>query len=263
MATNQNMALWDSVQTTDKAYTKTAELDGRLVTSINGTYVARRLTETFGPIGKGWGYDILEDRFDNGAPIWAGTGEDRRIIAHEVMHTTKLKAWYLRGGKKHYITHYGHTPFVRSSKYGAYTDFDAPKKSVTDAIKKAFSLAGVCADVHLGMFEDPNHLYAIELKQRLEVAGEDGATEAMKEARSEFREWLDRQIAAVVRSPNERTLDLLAKNLAEQAREKAKVVKYDPAEVERRITEAVEKHRQWLIDNPAAPTRPIKLANEE
>ncbi len=113
------------------------------------------------------------------------------------------------------------------------------------------------------MFEDPNYLYAIELKQRLEVAGEDGATEAMKEARSEFREWLDRQIAAVVRSPNERTLDLLAKNLAEQAREKAKVVKYDPAEVERRITEAVEKHRQWLIDNPAAPARPTKLANEE
>ncbi|EAA3799439.1 hypothetical protein DOQ73_24615, partial [Salmonella enterica subsp. enterica] len=151
-AENANMALWDQVKTTDKAFTKTAELDGRQVTSINGTYIARRATEIFGPIGKGWGFDIIEDRFDQGAPICVGSGENTRVIAYELMSTIRLKFWYLRGGRKNYISQYGHTPFVRNGKWGPYTDFDAPKKSVTDAIKKCLSLAGFSADIHLGMF---------------------------------------------------------------------------------------------------------------
>ena len=248
MATNQNMALWDSVQTTDKAYTKTADLDGRSVTSINGTYVARRLTETFGPIGKGWGFDILEDRFDNGAPIWAGTKDDRRIVAHEVMHTIKLKAWYLRGGKKNYITHYGHTPFVRNSKYGPYTDFDAPKKSVTDAIKKAFSLAGFSADIHMGMFDDPTYLFGLELQKRLDEASESGKQEVMDEAKAAFRAWVETQIEVIAATNNQRSLEAMRKTICEKAREKAKVVNYDPADVEHRINEAADERLQYLND---------------
>ena len=110
---NPNMALWDSVKTTDKDHTKTQKLDGRDVTTINGMYVVQRATEVFGPIGKGWGYEILVDRFDQGAPITAGKADDPRVIAHEMVHTIQLKLWYLRGGKKNYVTQYGHTPFIR------------------------------------------------------------------------------------------------------------------------------------------------------
>lgn len=259
---NPHMQLWDAVQTTDKAFTKTADLDGRQVTSINGTYIAKRATEMFGPVGKGWGFDILEDRFDQGAPITAGSGEHFRVIGHDIMHTIKLKFWYLRGGKKNYITHYGHTPFVRGSKYGPYTDFDAPKKSVTDAIKKCLSLAGFSADIHMGMYDDPNYLYGLELKQKLEEAGESGQADAMKDARADFLDWLDRQIAAIVMSPSPRALDLLEKNLAAQAREKAKVVKYDPSKVEERIRAAVDERKQFLTDNPPTHTRPIQKQGE-
>ncbi|MDH1865701.1 hypothetical protein N5D83_02570 [Pseudomonas chengduensis] len=238
------MALWESVKTTDKAFTKTQDLEGRQVTSINGMYVVQRATETFGPIGKGWGYEILVDRFDQGAPIRdKKTGE---VIAHEQMHTILLKLWYVHGGKRSHVTQYGHTPFVRSSQWGAYTDFDAPKKSLTDAIKKCLSLLGFCADVHLGMFEDETYLEGLDLKKRLEEAGEGGKQEVMEEVKAEFRAWVENQISVINGTNNQRSLEAIRKNICAKAREKAVVANYDPAEVERRITEAAEERLQFL-----------------
>ena len=88
---NANMALWDSVKTTDRDHTKTQDLEGRQVTSINGMYVVQRATETFGPIGKGWGYEILADRFDQGAPI--RDKKSGEVISHDQMHLIQLKLW--------------------------------------------------------------------------------------------------------------------------------------------------------------------------
>jgi hypothetical protein len=240
------MALWESVKTTDKDFTKTQKLEGRDVTSINGMYVVQRATETFGPIGKGWGYEILADRFDQGAPIRdKKTGE---VIAHEQMHTILLKLWYVHGGKRNNVTQYGHTPFVREGSWGPYTDFDAPKKSLTDAIKKCLSLLGFCADVHLGMFEDEIYLQGLDLKKRLEEAGEGGKQEVMNEAKADFRAWVETQIEVIEATNNQRALESMRKTICEKAREKAKVVNYDPAEVERRINEAADERLQYLND---------------
>jgi hypothetical protein len=250
---NPNMALWEQVCTTDMAHTKTMDLEGRSVTTINGMYIAMRATEVFGPIGKGWGYDILEERFDNGAPIMAGSGENYRVIAHDVMHTIKLKLWYLRAGKKNHIIQFGHTPFIRGSKYGPYTDFDAPKKSLTDAIKKCLSLAGFSADVHMGMFEDPIYIEGLELKKRLEEAGD--ADSVLDEAKAEFKEWLSRQISALPRCPNERALKQMYQLIVQQACAKAVVVKFNPADVEARITAAYNARMEELA--------PVQASNEE
>ena len=242
-----NLALWESVQTTDKKFTKEAQLDGRSVTSINGTYMAKRATEEFGPIGKGWGFDILVDRLDQGAPI---LGKDGAVIAHELMHTIQLKLWYVRAGKRNSVTHYGHTPFVRKSQYGPYTDFDAPKKSLTDAMKKCLSLIGFSADVHLGMFDDQTYLEGLELKKRLEDAGDPES--AMDEAKEDFKAWLRSQLDALQAAPNVRSLNLMRKQIAEKARAKAVVVKYDPAEVESRINEVADEHQRTLEPNTPA-----------
>lgn len=244
---NPNMALWNQVCTTDMAHTKTSNFDGRDITSINGMYVAMRATAEFGPIGKGWGYDILADRFDQGAPITAGKSENIQVIGHEVMHTIQLKLWYLRGGKKNYITQYGHTPFVFSTKWGLKTDFDAPKKSLTDAMKKCLSLAGFCADVHMGMFDDPIYLEGLELKKRLEEAGD--ADSVLDDAKTEFKEWLSRQVSALPRCPNDRALKQMYQLIVQQARAKAVVVKFNPEDVEARITAAYNARLAEL--NPA------------
>ncbi|SDG86691.1 hypothetical protein SAMN05216588_101239 [Pseudomonas flavescens] len=240
---NPHMQLWDSVKTTDKKYTKTQQLDGRPVTSINGMYIVQRATEAFGPIGKGWGYDILVDRFDQGAPI---TGKDGILLGYEQVHTIQIKLWYVRGGKRNHVTHYGHTPFVRKSQFGPYTDFDAPKKSLTDAIKKSLSLVGFSADVHLGMFEDEVYLEGLKLKQRLEEAGEDGAQEVLSEAKAEFRNWVETQIQILGKANNQRALEALRKNVCAKAREKAEVVNYDPSDIEQRINEAAAERMAFL-----------------
>lgn len=243
---NPKMAIWNQVNTTPVQYTETVHFDGRDITQIDGMYVVMRATELFGPIGKGWGFDIIEDRFDKGAPILNNKGE---VIAWELMHTLLLKLWYVHAGKRCYTTQYGHTPFVRKSQYGAYTDFDAAKKSLTDAIKKCLSLAGFCADVYLGMFDDPIYVEGLELKKRLEEAGD--ADSVMTDAKEDFKDWLSRQVSALPRSPNERALKQMYQLIVQQARAKAVVVKFNPDDVEARINAAYNERMAELTSAQA------------
>lgn len=66
--TNPNMALWDQVKTTDKAFTKTVEMDGRSVTTISGTYIARRATGSVRPHRQGWGFDVSRTAWTRAHP---------------------------------------------------------------------------------------------------------------------------------------------------------------------------------------------------
>jgi len=50
-----NMALWDSISTTDVKQTKSAKVDGNNLTSISGQYMVMRATEAWGVVGVGWG----------------------------------------------------------------------------------------------------------------------------------------------------------------------------------------------------------------
>lgn len=240
-AENTKMALWEQVCTTDKDHTRTAQLDGRPVTSINTQYLIQRATETFGPVGKGWGYEVLIDRFDQGAAV---TTKDQVVIGHEQMHTCQVKLWYLHGGKRNSVVHYGHTPYVRRSQYGLYTDFDAPKKSLSDAIKKCLSMIGFAADVHLGLFDDQTYLQGLELKKRLEEAGDESSV--MDEAKEEFKDWLSRQISALERAPSLQSLELMRKQFVITARAKALVVRFNPDEIEQRINNACEAYAATL-----------------
>lgn len=244
-AADSKMALWDQVKTTDKDHTETKHLEGRNVTTINTQYLLQRATEMFGPAGKGWGYEVLVDRFDEGAPI---VNKDGHKIGNELVHTCQIKLWYQHGGKRNSVTHYGHTPFVRQSQYGPYTDFDAPKKSLSDAIKKCLSVLGFSADVHLGMFDDSTYIEGLELKKRLDEAGDKDSV--LNEAKAEFKDWLARQINVLERAPSVQSLSLMRKQAVQTARAKAEVVKYNPDEVERHISEAADAREKHLTANP-------------
>jgi len=241
---NPKMTIWEQVKETDKAFTKTTNFDGRDITSINTLYMVKRATELFGPLGKGWGYDVLIDRFDQGAPVLSKDGSV--VLYNEQMHTIQIKFWYVHAGKRNHVTHYGHTPYVRKTQWGASTDFDAPKKSLSDAIKKCLSMLGFCADVYLGMFDDATYLEGLALKKALEEAGESGADQVLAEAKSDFRDWLRSQLTAIDACPNERALMLIAKQLVSTARAKAVVVNVNPDEVEERINQAAEARRAVL-----------------
>lgn len=183
-----NLKMWKSVQKTDPAFTKEYSGPGGFSgTAVNASYLAMRATDVFGPCGTGWGYDVLEDRFDIGGPIIDKTTKE--VLCNSQMHTIKLAFWYLGAdGEKKTVIHYGHTPFITQNKFGVATDFEAPKKSLTDAIGKCLSQLGFSADIRLGLYDDIH--YVSELKNESEIERADDKVEARERQVEEYREWL-------------------------------------------------------------------------
>jgi len=236
-----NLDLWKSVEETAPGYTKTGDLDGRKVTSINGTYMVKRATEAFGPIGQGWGYEIEDESFQPGAPIT----KDGAVIGNAIMHTLKVRLWYMRGEKKCEVVHFGHTPYIRGTHYGAMTDFDAPKKSLTDAIKKCLSMIGFSADVFLGLYDDTNYVEAAKVKESVRNA--DDAEEEMTKARTEFSEWLKRETDTYAKVPSPAPLRLMYQGHLRKAQRQCAVLGVDFEKVKARIDEAYNAQLDKLI----------------
>ena len=192
---SDNLKLWNSVEKTDPDYTKAYKGHGGFIaTSINAEYIIKKATEKFGPVGVGWGWDIIEERYDTGAPLKPKEDDPiPEIEIRSVVHTCKIKLWYILPGRedKAYIEHYGHTPHVYSNKYGFQTELEAPKKSLTDAIKKALSMLGFAGDVFLGEYDDINYLE--ELKREFAVEKADDQDAERERQAAEFREWYQKQ----------------------------------------------------------------------
>jgi len=165
-----NMRIWEQVQTTDTRYTKNAEVGGQKITSLNGTAMVMKATEMFGPVGIGWGWRVLEERFDDGHEVFAGEGEKRICLGREIGHTVKIQLWFMQDGQRGEVEQYGCTRYQYKTKYGMTTDGEAPKKSLTDAIKKALSMLGFSVDVFLGMFDDVNYVQQLQAEQAIEQA---------------------------------------------------------------------------------------------
>ncbi|MEX5968212.1 hypothetical protein [Providencia hangzhouensis] len=66
---SDNLSIWKRVQRTDARFTKPLEGMGFVGTSINSTYMFMRATEIFGPIGEGWGYEVIEEKLIDGKPL--------------------------------------------------------------------------------------------------------------------------------------------------------------------------------------------------
>lgn len=160
-----NKALWESVCETLPSATTNQKLDGRSVTSICTVYALKAATEAFGPAGKGWGYEIVQERFDQGRPIFAADGA---VVSHEMIHTVLLKVWYMLDGEKYDTpAQFGHTIYLRQLNNGSIrTDNEFGKKTVTDALKKCLTLLGFFADVHAGKFDDVKYVQAAKQAER-------------------------------------------------------------------------------------------------
>lgn len=173
-----NMQIWEKVSTTDTRYTKAAEVGGQKITSLNGTAMIMKATEIFGPVGIGFGWSVMEERFDPGAEMFVGVGDKRASLGLELNHTIKINFWFELDGKRGQIEQYGCTKYLYKSKYGTTTDGEAPKKSLTDAIKKSLSMLGFSADVFLGMFDDDEYVNQLKDEEKLDQAEDKIAEEA-------------------------------------------------------------------------------------
>ncbi|KAB0502806.1 hypothetical protein [Pseudomonas lini] len=190
-----NMQIWEKVSTTDTRYTKAAEVGGQKITSLNGTAMIMKATEVFGPVGIGFGWSVMEERFDEGSEMISGEGDKRLVLGRELNHTIKIRFWFELDGKRGEIEQYGCTRYLYKSKYGTTTDGEAPKKSLTDAIKKSLSMLGFSADVFLGMFDDTGYVEQLKDEERLEDAADKDA-EILRQ-KQERLDWLNSAVETI------------------------------------------------------------------
>lgn len=196
-----NLELWKSVFKTDERFTTAFSVNGG-GTSINGTYMTMMATREFGPKGQGWGVDILEERFDTGAPItrtikgtdgnntWELIPDGMGGILMEKHHVIKIRLWYLKNDVRGEEFAFGCTPYIYGSKYGPICDGEATKKSLTDATKKALSGLGFSGDIFMGLYD--NAEYRQKNKAEFDLKNASETAEDAARLRKEFDDKLTR-----------------------------------------------------------------------
>lgn len=201
---SNNLRIWNQVCATDPAHTKAFNKGGGFKgTSINPTYNNRKLTEVFGLCGIGWGFDVKKEEYINGHYI---SDKDR-----EVTHVIRILFWFKDGEKLGKIPSFGQTTYIGKNKNGIFTDEEAPKKSLTDAITKASSMLGFGADIFMGMYDDVKYVNDLKNKTIEDLKKIEAAT------------WKDSYIAKLdniknkeelmaLQTDNQRHLEKLNKN---------------------------------------------------
>jgi hypothetical protein len=128
-----NMKHWDKLSKSDPKFLKKVSFGSRSFTAIDPQYQVRMMTEEFGPIGEGWGWDSTLEH----VPLANG---DMMVLAHvHVWHTDRANKFGAFVGCR---------KFFDNAKGRAAED--APKMAVTDGLTKALSHIGCNADVFLG-----------------------------------------------------------------------------------------------------------------
>lgn len=166
-----NMDIWNRLSPVDRKFTKKITGKSYQGDSPNPTYVIRKLTEVFGPIGGNWGFNVVNEKVIPGKPhkvlvedtrTYSADGQTqiggtmRYEIVREELHQVEILFWIKDAlGQKGTFSCFGGTPMLYLAKNGNWIhDEDAAKKSLTDAFTKAASWLGACADIFLGLFDD-------------------------------------------------------------------------------------------------------------
>ncbi len=146
MTAPNNLALWTAVEKTDPKHVKAITGKSYQGNSPKPHYLVHKATETFGPCGIGWGFTILDERIEDGAD-------------GERMSVARVRVWYKWNCERGEVEHVGGTQFSGKRASGKpFTDEDAPKKSVTDALVKALSLIGFAGDIFMGRYDDSKYV---------------------------------------------------------------------------------------------------------
>ena len=196
----EKLNLWNTVERTPPDQTKKITGKSYQGNSPKPHYLVWKATETFGPCGIGWGFTIEDERIEEGA-------------GGEKMHIARVRVWYEWEGKRGEVEHIGGTQFSGTRSSGKhFTDEDAPKKSITDALVKALSMIGFAGDIFMGRYDDSK--YVQELEQEARTANAPKPTEAqvkvasvmrdairMAETKADLDDWLNDNRAELEKLP--------------------------------------------------------------
>jgi len=157
-----NLKLWKSVEKTNPAYTKNANVGGNKITSISPQFQIMNVTEKFGSYGKTWGFKNIE--------------LDYSLVERLDLVVFKANFFYPEG----------EFPIINSIKLfmdNAKTKVDDnfAKKIETDALTKAISKLGFNADIFMGKFDDVR--YVEEMKEEFKPVEEKAKEKEQSEAK--------------------------------------------------------------------------------
>lgn len=240
----EHLSIWRQVEKTPTDAVKPAKVNGQQISAIDTMHMVKLATKVFGPQGIGWGYRIEVDRFDQGAPVLL-KGE---VIGHEQTHTCQMILWYHWQGQRGEVTQFGHTRAVYMTGKGQFlTDNEAPKKSVTDAMKKCLSQLGFAADIYTGLFDDVGYRQLREAETRLEKADDFDAE--MERCRNDYTDWLKRECETLrTKIPHPRSIEIAADTMLQRINDRASVARVDPAKgvamIHRARDEGIERAMQ-------------------
>lgn len=234
-----HLALWGKVEKTPPSATKKANINGQSITAIDTMHMVHLATRQFGPMGLGWGYEIVEERYDEGAPIF--DAKYQAVLGHESTHTILLKLWYRWNGEKGEVSQYGHTRYVYRTNKGTWmTDNEAPKKSLSDAMKKCLSLLGFAADIFTGLFDDQDYVAIRQAEERISKA--DDADAEIQKSRDEFQEWVKRESHTLENSiPYPSSIQKALQSILQRLPDKASMARVDPAKAHQILSAAAER----------------------
>lgn len=145
-----NMEIWNRVCETDPHYAKDFNRSGFKGTAINPVYLIKKATELWGPMGARWGIRNVKHEIIQGHLIKEGTRCQ--------IHCVSVELFYPTDSGEGVIPAIGQTTIVGDNKNGLFTDEEAPKKSLTDALTKALSWLGFSADIHTGKWDDNKYV---------------------------------------------------------------------------------------------------------
>jgi hypothetical protein len=148
---NDNLKHWDHFADIDPKFTKPITGKAYKGTSPNPQYVIRCLTEMFGPVGLGFGWDVVAEAWEQ--------------VGGETIHWCRIKFWHT--DRANTFDSYGQTRAAYTTNNGkSLVDEDAPKKSLTDAVVKAASQVGVAANIFLGRWDDQKYVAEVNAEYR-------------------------------------------------------------------------------------------------
>jgi hypothetical protein len=137
------MAIWNAICETDQKHMKKVSIGSRSFNTVDAQYQIKKMTETFGPVGIGWGYDVEYDY-----PCYADV---MMVVARvTVWHTLPENKFGPVAGCRTFISNaqVNGKPLVRR-----ISDEEATKSAMTDALTKALSHIGCDADMFLGKYD--------------------------------------------------------------------------------------------------------------
>ena len=139
MQKKQNMDLWLALAPSDMKYLKKVAFGSRKFTSIDPQYQIMKMTEKFGPVGVGWGYNVEYD--------YPSTNDVVLIVAKVSIWTTLPENIFgpIAGSRT-----FWHKDMKRPAE-------DAGKMALTDALTKGLSHLGCDADVFLGKHDNKHN----------------------------------------------------------------------------------------------------------